>query len=210
MTCFFRGRPSEGALPPRVIEQLHRFRHRVFRERLCWDVPSRRGREEDEYDHLDPVHIAAWDGRRVTGSFRLLPTTGSYMLRDVFPELLRGERAPMASDVWELSRFAAEPPDADARVQLTLSDVAFGLMRECHVFAHEQGVREFVFATSVAVERLMRGAGIPMTRFGDGRPTRIGRVLSVACRIEVVSYFDSVFGPADHGEQRTASARSAA
>ncbi len=40
------------------------------------------------------------------GSWRLLPTTGPYMLRDVFPQLLHGVAAPAAADTWEISRFA--------------------------------------------------------------------------------------------------------
>ena len=51
--------------------------------------------------------------------------------------------------------------------------------------ARENGVREFVMATSVAVERMLTAAGLHMERFGDGVATRIGKVLSVACRVEV-------------------------
>ncbi|HKJ94826.1 MAG TPA: acyl-homoserine-lactone synthase [Gammaproteobacteria bacterium] len=179
------GRSVDGAFDNAVLQQLFRFRHRVFKERLGWEVASRRGMEYDDYDDLEPVHIAARAQSRIVGSWRLLPTTGPYMLRDTFPELLRGEAAPCASDVWELSRFAVEPEDRNARVQASCSETTFGMMRACYRYAVDAGIREFVTVTSVALERMMRNAGVPMARFGDGKATRVGKVLSVACRISI-------------------------
>ena len=110
------GRPSEGRFDTRLLHSLYRFRHRVFRQRLGWEVSSVGGMEYDFYDEIDPMHVAAClPGGQVIASSRLLPTGGPYMLRDVFPELLRGESAPCASDVWEVSRFAVEPADRNAR-----------------------------------------------------------------------------------------------
>ncbi|MCS4502877.1 Acyl-homoserine-lactone synthase [wastewater metagenome] len=180
------GRPSEATLPPSVVDGIYRFRHRVFRQRLGWEVTSVRGRERDDYDDLDPVYIACHKHREtVIGTFRLLPTTGPYMLRDVFPELLRGESVPCASDVWELSRFAVEPSDASERVQASCTETTLSLMRACYRYGASNGIREYVMATSVAVERMLRGMGLELTRFGDGSAVRIGRVLSVACRLRI-------------------------
>jgi len=176
------GRASDGAFPPALLDDLYRFRHQVFRERLGWEVASRRGRERDGFDDLDPVHIAVRDRGRVIGCWRLLPTTGPYMLRDTFPQLLRGEPPPAASDVWELSRFAVEAPDG---AQANCSAATFEMIRACHAFAVRNGIREFVTVTSVAVERMMRSAGIVLERFGDRRAERVGRVLTVACRVPV-------------------------
>lgn len=180
------GRPSERGLPESVVDGIYRFRHRVFRERLGWSVPSMGGRERDDFDDLDPVFIAARaQDSRVTGTFRLLPTTGPYMLREVFPELLRGESVPCASDVWELSRFAVEPTNAGSRIQANASGATIELMRACYRYAADHGIREYVMATSVSVERMLRGMGIGLERFGDGRAQRFGRVLSVGCRLQV-------------------------
>lgn len=180
------GRPSEGEFDTRLLHALYRFRHRVFRQRLGWEVSSIGGMEFDFYDEIDPMHVAAClPGNRVIASSRLLPTVGPYMLRDVFPQLLRGESAPCASDVWEVSRFAVEPPERDARVQATCNEATLALLDTGFQVAQEHGVREFVMATSVAVERMLVGAGLHMERFGDGVATRIGKVLSVACRVEV-------------------------
>ena len=44
------GRAGGAAFTPETLDRLYRFRHRVFRQRLCWDVSSIRGRERDCYD----------------------------------------------------------------------------------------------------------------------------------------------------------------
>jgi acyl homoserine lactone synthase len=98
---------------PGILQEVYRLRDKVFRERLAWDVTSQDGCERDWYDDFCPVYlIANDDDGHVEGCWRLLPTTGPYMLRDVFPVLLDGHPAPSAEDVWEISRFAVSPRDA--------------------------------------------------------------------------------------------------
>ncbi|HET8701012.1 MAG TPA: acyl-homoserine-lactone synthase [Nitrococcus sp.] len=192
------GKPSEGAFPPELLRQVYRFRHRIFKERLNWQVASRCSLELDAYDELDPVYAAFCRDGSVIGTFRLLPTTGPYMLRDVFSELLRGETLPCASTVWELSRFALEPTHRNARAQLTCSEDTFAMLHACYDFAYSNGIRELVLVISVATERMLRGARIPLVRFGDGRPTQLEGVPSVACRVGITSELGEVLRPRSH------------
>src|SRR5690348_10357820 len=98
--------PNQAAGMSQQLEGMFRLRHEVFKERLDWEVGSRAGKERDVFDDLDPVYIVCEKDGDVLGSWRLLPTTGPYMLQDVFPELLHGQPAPNAPHVWEISRFA--------------------------------------------------------------------------------------------------------
>lgn len=41
------------------LAEMHRLRHRVFRQRLNWDVQVSGKMEADEFDVLRPVHFAA-------------------------------------------------------------------------------------------------------------------------------------------------------
>ena len=189
------GRPSDSVFSPESLRELYRFRHRVFKERLGWQVASRHALEVDAYDALDPVYTAYFHRGSIIGTFRLLPTSGPYMLRDVFAEMLRGEPAPCASDVWELSRFAVEPAHRHAAGQLTCSQDLFELLRACYGFSCSQGIRELVFVTSVSVERILRGLRFPLVRFGDGVPTQFGEVLSVACRVAITAELHQVLHP---------------
>ncbi|MDY6941879.1 MAG: acyl-homoserine-lactone synthase [Pseudomonadota bacterium] len=182
------GRPSEHTFDAPTLSSLYRFRHHIFHDKLGWDVSSYEGEERDDYDTIDPVYIVSQDEENhVDGCGRLLPTQGPYMLKDVFPQLLRGEQAPSAPDVWELSRCAVQTPDRDARLQASFSYRSFEIMHEAYKFAIKNGVREYVMVTSVAIERMMKAGGLKLQRFGDGKAQHVGKVLTVACRIPVNS-----------------------
>ena len=176
----------EPTLDPTALDEMFRFRAKVFQQRLGWDVQCEEGREIDRYDMLDPVYMLARSrSGAVAGCWRILPTTGPYMLRDTFPELLRGECAPCATDVWELSRFASESSGSGDLAQTCVSPVTFAMFHAMVAHADRHGIREYVTVTSVALERLLTRQGMPVERFGDGRAVRIGRVLSVACRLPI-------------------------
>jgi acyl homoserine lactone synthase len=173
-----------------MMHRMFRFRHKVFRERLGWEVESRNGLEIDRFDALQPVYMITRNAREeVTGSWRLLPTTGPYMLKDVFPQLLCGEDAPQNPAVWEISRFATTTANRQERVQASLGQVTFAMIQSLLPFAEEHGIRHYVFVTSVALERLVTRIGLPLRRFGDGRAQRVGKVLSVACWLDVNDQF---------------------
>jgi acyl homoserine lactone synthase len=108
------------------------------------------------------------------------------MLTDTFPQLMAGEPAPRRSDVWELSRFAVQPPrDHDQHAQATSSALTLQMLRAGYLFGVDNGISEYVTVASVAMERLLRHIGLPMQRFGDGKPRRLGRVSSVAVHIPI-------------------------
>ncbi len=91
------------------FREMFRLRHRVFKERLGWDVQSRNGMERDEFDDINPAYLLAFDREeRLVGTWRMLPTTGPYMLRDVFSVLLGGMKAPRHPNICEGSRFAVD------------------------------------------------------------------------------------------------------
>lgn len=179
--------PSRGhRSDPYALHNMYRLRHSVFHERLGWSVQSNQGLEQDEYDALDPVYLVTRGPQReVTGCLRLLPTTGPYMLRDTFPQLLAGEAPPAGPGVWDISRMAVAKPKGmaaghggsnGATVELVAGVIEYGL---------EQGVERYVAVVSVAFERILRRLGLRMQRFGDGRAQYVGDTLSVAIWIEV-------------------------
>ena len=100
---------------------MHRLRARVFKEKMGWDVQvTPDNLEIDQFDLPDTVYLLALNkDSRVIGTWRLLPTTGPTMIRDVWPQYLDSISMPTAPDVWEVSRFAIDPltkdPDEAAR-----------------------------------------------------------------------------------------------
>ncbi|WP_299620371.1 acyl-homoserine-lactone synthase [Pelagibius sp.] len=138
-----------------ALSQMFRQRCRVFRQRLGWDVAVSDGEERDSFDNLYPIYLLAMDPEeRVLGSWRFLPTTGPYMLRDVFPELLEGERAPYHPLIWEGSRFAVEGRGNRGRVS---SELLCAVTETCIAM----GIRELITVYDARMERLLPRLGCP-------------------------------------------------
>jgi acyl homoserine lactone synthase len=151
---------------------MFRLRHEVFKERLEWDVGSRAGKERDMFDDLDPVYIVCESGGEVLASWRLLPTTGPYMLKDVFPELLYGMPAPAAPDVWEISRFAVSKKITGNESLGTVNTVTNLLLEQLFTFAARRKISRIVAVADVRFERVLKRAGLLTQRFGP--PLQIG------------------------------------
>ncbi|MGQ7844428.1 acyl-homoserine-lactone synthase [Granulosicoccus sp. 3-233] len=175
------GTREHPALNQSVLTRMHRLRHRVFRERLRWNVGSDNGVEVDDFDALDPYYMVALEDGEATACWRLLPTTGPYMLRNTFQQLLRGEPLPEQRDIWELSRFAVLSPAQRFKGQIHLNDVAFEMFDRLIQFADERRIRQYVTVVSTSVERLMKSNGISLRRFGDGQASDVDGIRSVAC-----------------------------
>ncbi|GAA3227960.1 acyl-homoserine-lactone synthase [Nonomuraea helvata] len=182
-----------GELPAWLLDGMFRLRHRVFYERLRWDVASVRGRERDVFDDCDPVYVISHVAGRqeVTGCCRLLPTVGPYMLRDVFPEALRGGEAPQDPAVWELSRLATGGAWSRT-VAAGFGPLARALIWEAFRWVDQHG-DAVVAVSSVAVERSVNAMGVPTRRLGDGRATRLGSMLCSAYLTSTKAFLENVF-----------------
>ena len=185
MTKIMMGTATDPQMDQATLVGMYRLRDTIFHKRLKWDVESRIGLEIDAFDALSPVYMVARGETRVEGCWRLLPTTGPYMLKDTFSELLHDEPAPQHPAIWELSRFAVAPTSPDDHRQVNFGDVTFSMMQRAFEFGRARDIKSYVTVTSVALERMLVRLGLPLRRFGDGKTIRIGRVRSVACRIDV-------------------------
>jgi acyl homoserine lactone synthase len=175
---------SCAQLSTQVLDLMHAFRYEVFVERLKWPLPLINGVERDQYDTADAKYVVVSDGPdRVTACARLLPTTASYMLPDLFPQLLGGIAPPRDPAIWELSRFAASVRATRAGRVLSLSTPTLELLDLIFGFARRHDTARLIFVTSVQIERLLLRAGMPVHRIAA--PTAIDGALSVALFIEI-------------------------
>lgn len=150
---------------PDDVREMYRQRHRVFKERLGWQVPSIDGLEYDDFDHDDTLYLMCFDdAERQIGSARMLPTSMPYMLKDVFPQLLDGEKAPENAFVWEGSRLAVDIPEDptsyEGRKSLAalgkpISELFLGVVETCLA----NGVEEFITVYDLRVARLYHRLG---------------------------------------------------
>jgi acyl-homoserine lactone synthase len=93
------------------LEQSFRLRYRVFVQERKWKNLRRPDeREVDQFDNDEAIYLLALEGkdRQVIGGCRLLPTTGPYLLPDVFPELSEG-LIPRAANIFEWGRLYVSP-----------------------------------------------------------------------------------------------------
>ena len=102
---------ARETLRPDLYSKVAHYRHRIFVERLGWQLQTKDGGELDQFDRPDRPDtiyvIAQNDEGQVIGCARLLPTLRPYLLSDIFPQLLNGMEPPRSPEVWELSRFSA-------------------------------------------------------------------------------------------------------
>ncbi|MHA7774694.1 acyl-homoserine-lactone synthase [Roseibium sp. M-1] len=166
------------------IQDMHLLRHRVFNDRLQWDVPAKGGFEIDTYDADCPDYLVMKNDKgRVSGCVRFLPTTGPTMLRDTFPALLDGTAVPEDASILESSRFAL---DLDSGAQKTRHGIAvdtYKLFAAMLEYAIARNAGRIVTVTDTRMERILRKAGWPLERLGS--PQQIGNTMALAGFVEV-------------------------
>lgn len=71
------------------IDAYFRLRADVFVKELKWSAMTVvDGRERDQFDHEDAIHVLALDDGQVVGGVRLLPTTRPVLINTVFPQAI--------------------------------------------------------------------------------------------------------------------------
>lgn len=173
-------------LPQGLYSKVANYRHKVFVERLGWQLQAFDNAEQDQFDRPDTIYIVSRDeDGNISGCARLLPTTQPYLLGDIFPQLLNGLPPPNSPDIWELSRFAAV--DFNAKISSASgqfsSPITIRLLKAAIAYVAAQGGKRVITVSPIGVERLIKRAGFHAHRAGppmivDGHPI-------FACWIEI-------------------------
>jgi N-acyl-L-homoserine lactone synthetase len=176
---------------------MHRLRHRVFIEELNWPVGiirSVNGMEFDQFDIPFAHYIVRLNSEgQVDACTRLLPTTGPYLLGDVFSHLIQTIDRPNSPAIWETTRFCADRRTAPKNIvgQLVAAMIEFGL-------AH--GITNYVSVSDIRIEPLLRRHGWESERIGEpwatGTDMAAGELFEVTWRIlEKVRSKSGIEGP---------------
>jgi acyl homoserine lactone synthase len=176
-----------------LINEMYRLRARVFHGRLGWEIPTIAGMEIDGYDALGPYYmLIQGEDERLRGCWRLMPTEGPNMLKDTFPQLLHGAAAPLGRHIWELSRWAIETGGEEQTFGFT--DMTIRAIQEVMRFAQRMGITHYVTVTTTPIERMLRRAGLDISRLGP--PLQIGVERAVALDVAVSEKtLSALFGP---------------
>jgi acyl homoserine lactone synthase len=169
---------------PEFESAIAQYRHKIFIERLGWQLPAENGMERDQFDRPDTLYVIARNANgAICGCARLLPTTRPYLLGDIFPNLLAGMPVPCDNATWELSRFAVASVDTDTISQTEAARNTRTLLAAAIRSAAENGARRLITVSPIGIERLFNRMGVHAHRAGppvlvDGKPV-------FACWIEI-------------------------
>lgn len=162
-----------------LLAQMRRLRAAVFSGRLGWDVTIENGEERDQYDAVQPSYVlAVTASEQVAGCCRLLPAAGPTMLERTFPQLLANGTLNAHAAMIESSRFCVDTTLATDRAGGLLHQTTLFLFAGIIEWSMINGHREFVTATDLRFERILKRAGWPMERLGE--PVRIGNTMAIA------------------------------
>lgn len=95
---------------PEYFDQLFQLRYQVFVSGRGWSLPSRDGREVDQYDTDETVYFFDFDEEgRIEGTVRLTPTLKGSLTADYYPHLIENGEPPRAPDIYEATRYVVLP-----------------------------------------------------------------------------------------------------
>ncbi len=173
------------AKAPTLLDEMHKLRARVFKDRLAWEVNVVNDRERDYFDDLKPVYLLHVDNEgRVLATLRLLPTTGPHMLSDTFPQLMDEGEPIRSANIWESSRFCV---DTDILIggdgPRGIGRITGELLCGAYMFGQDVGLTHFTSAFDVIMHRVLRRAGAKPDLVGKKK--LVGKVHALAGLFEI-------------------------
>jgi acyl-homoserine lactone synthase len=161
--------------------EMHAQRRRVFVERLGWPLPSSGALESDQYDGDDVIYLLVKDDPRgrLRASVRLLRTDRPHPLLDLFHDLC-DDPVPQGANVWEVSRFCANPSLTSRRDRLALLwQIICASLETALLFDIEQ----LTFVANRALRPLALNCGWDAVSLGATRPDRHDEVTAIAAGV---------------------------
>lgn len=155
----------------RAFDQMFRARAAVFHDRLGWRVSVEEGWEKDHYDDTeDPVYLVTeGSSGTLTGSLRILPTTGATMLKSEFRHFFDHPVDVDSPTTWECTRFCVHPVVQQSDQQLSRS-VATELLSGLCDLALDAGIESIVGVYDAAMAGVYRRLGWMPTPLARSRP----------------------------------------
>lgn len=142
------------AVDPDLADDIYRFRHSFFVEQLKWEACRKPdGRERDQFDGPDCLHVVCREGSEIVSYARLLPSIRPHLLTHVYPQILQGGTAPSGPRIYEWTRHAVAAKKRELKGANSFSRAAFGAVAQVVDSLDLEGL--LVQTHPVIVERLM-------------------------------------------------------
>ena len=171
---------------PMVLDQMFRLRARVFAGRLGWDVTITDGREEDQFDALDPAYVIGLDeAGNVVACVRALQTTGPHMLSDVFHAILDGEPPLRSATLWESTRFCVDTERLGrGRSRGSVTYATSELMLGAVEYAMRSGISDVVTVIDPVMDRVLKRSGNAPYDY-VGKTVQMGKTKALAALSDI-------------------------
>jgi len=160
---------------------MFRLRYRVFIERENYDVPRDKGMEWDQYDNPRAYYLVNRNGgEEISAVARMIPTTTSYMIKDLWPDLVSPRDLRNNADEWELTRVAIN----HHLDPVTRRHIAQKLVCSFFEFGTHFHIKSFLLVTPMKIIRdhfIKPGHTIDIL----GGPAYLGKVPVHAARLHV-------------------------
>lgn len=176
------------------LDEFHKLRYKLYIEQEGWDVPHENGREYDEFDTPQAGYLLCRHEvtGRVLGGVRLLRSTQSYMIKDLWPDMLDNMAPPEADDVWEGSRLHADPSLAPEARRKVIQELGVGL----YEFARRCEISKILFVMPPRLAEAWFQSGVPFEMLGGEKHFATGPAVAgwILCTKEALDIAASRFG----------------
>jgi acyl-homoserine lactone synthase len=167
-----------------ALEQMYRLRHRLFVDHMKWeDLRKADGREIDQFDNDDAVYLLLIEEGVVTGSHRLLPTTGPHLFSEVFTDMCEQRGRQTGPRVYELNRTGTDPLLPRDRQLAGMRLLLVGLME----FSNHAGIEKLTLLTPLHTLYHCLMAGVQVKPLGLPRKIDAERQAAVAFITDEIS-----------------------
>lgn len=155
-------------------------RKEVFVDLLKWDLPTID--DAFEVDQFDDPHaqylILLGDGGQHKASTRILPTTRSHILGDLYPQLCEGP-VPHGNEIFEITRFCLDRNQNAAERRSSRNQLVTAIAEH----AIRSGIKMYTGVAEFAWFQQIRAFGWDCVNLGP--PVREGSKLLVGLRIMI-------------------------
>lgn len=174
--------------------EMHRVRKYIFKDRMGWDLDiSKEELEIDNYDLPETVYILARDARRrVSGVWRMLPSTSPSMIREIWPEFLKDFHMPQNFCAWEVSRFGVHSYEENPRANVkNFNDITGKLITGLVTVCNMMGIKDVYTMYNPQVGRAVSRTGFIASEIStelsvEGKNSIVGRFRTNAAMLKSI------------------------
>ncbi len=169
----------------RQLDQMFRLRHAYYVEGHGWEgLTGHDGRETDEFDDTEAIYLLGLDPfGEVAVSVRLNPATGPTLLTKF--AAWADQPIPSGEDVWDVSRWMAQPRHRRAGNPRWPTNFQRELMIGMLEFCESRGLTRLTMLAELRLAERIESYGWPVRRLGSPRVYEGGKGTAITAEIEV-------------------------